>query len=492
MADVGATLSPHGEPKPEHLGLRQRSGIGSIAGSRRLIVAAALASGDLVVGLVGVVVAVKLLDRAGAFEAESAIWVPVCIQLLMLFTCGLYTGCGPSPYERFRMRVLAIAGFVAIDFTLHLPLHRPALVVMVEACQAGALLVLGHYMESAVRNALITAGVWGAPTALVGKTDHSGKLAALLNAHPEIGLRPVAFADPHNEDIVWQTKPVPIPLLSSMAELGAIRPPIEVVIFNSADELAEFTADPRTSMPASRLMLVEDVHEVQSLWVRSRMLGWAIGLEIRRERCQAYNRLIKRALDLILAVPLAVLAAPVVAVLALLVKVIDPGPWLFIQERVGRDGSPVPVFKLRTMYLDAEQRLQEQLARNPALREEWQKFFKLERDPRILPIIGSLMRRASLDELPQLWNVIRGEMSLVGPRPFPSYHLNSFDAEFRNLRATVQPGITGMWQVSSRSNGDLEKQKAEDLFYIRNWSVWLDVYILLETLPAVLCARGAK
>ena len=102
------------------------------------------------------------------------------------------------------------------------------------------------------------------------------------------------------------------------------------------------------------------------------------------------------------------------------------------------------------------------------------------------------MRHTSFDELPQLWNVIRGDMSLVGPRPFPAYHMNSFDYEFRIIRVSVQPGMTGMWQVSSRSNGDLQVQKAQDLFYIRNWSIWLDIYILLQTVIVVLNGRGAK
>jgi lipopolysaccharide/colanic/teichoic acid biosynthesis glycosyltransferase len=182
---------------------------------------------------------------------------------------------------------------------------------------------------------------------------------------------------------------------------------------------------------------------------------------------------------------------PVILTAALLVRLIDGGPVFFHQSRAGLAGRRIRVPKIRTMRRDADRRLEECLDADPALRDEWRVRHKLREDPRLIPGIGRLFRRFSIDELPQLWAVIAGNMSLVGPRPFPDYHLERFTPGFLELRQRVRPGITGLWQIAVRSDGGTEEQEAFDTYYIRNWSVWFDLYVLGRTIMAVASGRGA-
>jgi lipopolysaccharide/colanic/teichoic acid biosynthesis glycosyltransferase len=200
----------------------------------------------------------------------------------------------------------------------------------------------------------------------------------------------------------------------------------------------------------------------------------------------------KRAIDLIIAIPVAIISLPIIGLMAAAIKIIDPGPALYSQERIGRYGRTVRIFKIRSMYMNADQRLQVLLDSNPAARAEWDRYFKLRRDPRILGRVGNFIRRTSLDELPQLWNIIRGDMTLVGPRPLPAYHAESFDRDFQKLRASLTPGLTGLCQIMVRSDGDCDALRWYDRFYLENRSIWLDLYIVLQTVPAVLSGKGAR
>jgi lipopolysaccharide/colanic/teichoic acid biosynthesis glycosyltransferase len=216
-----------------------------------------------------------------------------------------------------------------------------------------------------------------------------------------------------------------------------------------------------------------------------------VGFETRQKLLSPLAQWIKRTLDLAAASGGLLVCAPLLGVCALWIRKASPGNPFYTQEREGRDGTTLRILKLRTMFPNADEMLASHLAGDAEAREEWERFCKLKHDPRILPGVGHFLRKTSLDELPQLWNVLRGEMSLVGPRPFPAYHNARFDPEFLQVRTQVRPGLTGLWQVSARSDGDLDVQQSLDGYYIRNWSLWLDIYILARTVRAVLAPRGS-
>jgi Undecaprenyl-phosphate galactose phosphotransferase WbaP len=344
--------------------------------------------------------------------------------------------------------------------------------------------------EATVRKLLIRADLWCAPTAIVGCGPTARRLATTLQNQPELGFRPVGFISDGSKD-QRAARDLPLPLLGTLQDGISSDTPIEAALIVLDGGLAEHAVR-SSALPFPYIVSVQGSETIQNLWLHARPLGTAVGVEIRRELLIPGNLLLKRILDLAVALPLAILALPVVILSGLAILLVDPGPIIYAQTRVGRNGRPVQVLKLRTMFSDAEARLQRVLQNDPAAAAEWERHLKLSNDPRVLPIIGRFIRRASFDELPQLWNIVRGDMSLVGPRPFPPYHVQRFDQAFQALRASVVPGLTGFWQISSRSDGDLDRQKAEDSFYITNWSVWLDLFILVRTIPAVVQGKGAR
>lgn len=205
----------------------------------------------------------------------------------------------------------------------------------------------------------------------------------------------------------------------------------------------------------------------------------------------AAARAAKRGLDLFGAVALALLAAPVVLTCALLIKVKDPGPAFFRQRRDGEGGRTFVLWKLRTMRVDADEALARWLALHPEAEQEWRDFRRLSGDPRVVGRLGRALRRTSVDELPQLWNVIRGDMSLVGPRPLELELVGRLSPAGLERRRAVRPGLTGLWQISGRSELDLSALEAIDDDYVRGWTLALDLSILRRTPFVVVSGRGA-
>jgi Undecaprenyl-phosphate galactose phosphotransferase WbaP len=214
-----------------------------------------------------------------------------------------------------------------------------------------------------------------------------------------------------------------------------------------------------------------------------------VGLEIRNDLTNYGFRILKRLIDVLGAISGLLLLAPLMLLLAFLIKLDSPGPVLYWQWRLGKNGKPFKMLKFRTMHFDADCTLEDALKADGLLRREWDRYQKLRNDPRVTRV-GRLLRRFSIDELPQLWNVLKGEMSLVGPRPFFTNQLEDYGNKFQYY-VLVRPGLTGMWQISGRNKTSFAERADWDQYYVSNWSLWLEIYILARTLWVVFRSDGA-
>jgi len=203
-----------------------------------------------------------------------------------------------------------------------------------------------------------------------------------------------------------------------------------------------------------------------------------------------HRRLLQNILNYIFVLLLLPILLPLIAIIAIAIKIESPGSAFFIHNRVGKNGKTIPVMKFRSMYIDAKERLEELIKKDAKIKEEWEKNFKLKDDPRVTKV-GNFLRKTSLDELPQILNVLAGHMNFVGPRPVIQDEIEQYYKEDAEYYYMVKPGITGLWQVSGRSDTDYEYRIKTDKWYVVNWSIWLDIVILLKTVKVVLTRDGA-
>ena len=213
-------------------------------------------------------------------------------------------------------------------------------------------------------------------------------------------------------------------------------------------------------------------------------------LEMVNQRRMRGLRLEKWLLDKVLSFVAFVLLSPFFVIVPLLIKLTSRGPVFYRQTRLGKNGRPIRVWKFRSMYTDADARLQRILDSDPVRKAEWEANYKLTDDPRVTPL-GRFLRKTSIDEFPQLFNVFAGDMALVGPRPIVEGEVAYYGADY-DIFASVKPGITGLWQASGRSDTDYPRRVALDVQYVLNWSPWMDIWILFRTVYAVLFMRGAR
>jgi exopolysaccharide biosynthesis polyprenyl glycosylphosphotransferase len=315
---------------------------------------------------------------------------------------------------------------------------------------------------------------------IVGGNDEATQLANMLADDPTLGYRVVGFVDDHEDDTGRRLGPVD-ETLGIVRRTGATG----VILAASAMSVAVSNRLVRDLVhDGIHVELSSTLRDVAAERLTIRPLGRYPMVYVEPRRPVGWRSATKRAFDIVLATIGLLFVAPIALAIAVAIR-LGGGPVLFRQERVGRNGQPFKVLKFRTMVVDAEELIIDLRDRNEADGP----LFKLRNDPRVTRV-GRILRKASLDELPQLLNVLRGEMSLVGPRPALPSELVGWDTDL-HARLRVKPGITGMWQVSGRSDTDFESYSRLDLYYVDNWSLLTDLAILAKTVPTVLFGSGA-
>ena len=427
---------------------------------------------------------------AGSVIVEPSIWIGLLFPTwwICAFLEDLLPGWGYGPAEELRRitRLLCIVygGLAITPFVF-------------DQGQAVSHLMLGLAFVVSLwsvpstrmwmRRLLDALGWWGIPVAVYGAGKLARQTVRLLREERGLGYDPIVVYDDDPES--WGKTVDEIQVLGS-AELVMPHAPVAILVMPDAgpERIRRILEGPLDHYRST--LIIPASFEVPLAWAYPRELGGMLGLEVKRNLSSPHSQMLKRAFDLLLVGTTAPLWGPLCALVAVFIWWEDGASPLFFQERVGKDGETIQVVKFRTMVPNAESVLQQKLQEDEDLRREWENSHKLRSDPRITRI-GTVLRRLSLDELPQLWNVLRGEMSLVGPRPLPAYHHKRLTERARDLRERVRPGITGLWQIAGRSDAGTDGLDTYDPYYVRQWSLWLDAVILVRTVRAVVRGKGA-
>jgi Undecaprenyl-phosphate galactose phosphotransferase WbaP len=416
------------------------------------------------------------------------------ISLLITYTLtGLYPGFGLTAVEEMRKIFNALTlGYGLLGVAIYFQKVGPNFSRSVFIISWMFACILNILTRFAIRNRASLFSWWGIPLVVVGPMSEARDVITRLLNCRRMGLRPVLVLDkqasPETKDLLG------VPVVQNpevMQEAIAIRQ-IQYAVFiesNSAsqEEIRNQLSWLSKLFPTILVVLADS--PLGSLWVKTIDLEGRLTLQAQYHLLNKSAIFSKRAFDLVLGALVALITLPVMSVIAIVIKLESRGPVFYAHDRIGLNGKMFRYWKFRTMVADADSRLDELLQNDIHTYEQYQKFHKIHNDPRITRL-GKLLRKYSLDELPQIWNVLKGEMSLVGPRAYlPSEYAEM--GNYANIILQIRPGVTGWWQVMGRHTTTFQHRLQLDEYYLSNWSLWLDVYVVIKTLWVVLTGGGA-
>jgi Undecaprenyl-phosphate galactose phosphotransferase WbaP len=430
-----------------------------------------------------------LLDFRVGIDVSSFL-IPIATGFLLLnFELGLYPGVRLSPVEELRRLVVSVTcmftvwtigvavlrGGLSMQW-LFLALVYLACLLTLPIARGWAKQILGKWTR------------WGIPVLICGNDPATVRLYHWLTDNRHLGLRPVGVIADRDALEVGPEDSWYAGTWEQTHEIAVERGIYWAVVIPPEmkhEAISQLIAD-YLSMP--HVHVLSEITGMPDHW-NPQQLDGLTGIHLQQNLMLPLPRVTKRCMDLVAATLGSIVLLPLLFYLAVAVKMSSRGPIVYYHERLGRNNRLFKAWKFRTMFQNSDLVLENYLEDHPELQEEWKRDHKLKFDPRVTRI-GRFLRKTSLDELPQLWNVIRGDMSLVGPRPIVTAEIDKY-GHYYGLYTMVKPGITGLWQVSGRNNTTYDERVQYDAYYVRNWSPWLDMYLLLRTIRIVLFAKGA-
>lgn len=467
---------------------------------RREFMSVWMMAGDLIAFAAAGLLAIQLRLWIGeAFSSQQIyfdLWPLLFIFPMVYAVGGLYPGVGITPVEEMgRLTRSTSAVMIAITAVLFFIQQGVSYSRLLFVFFWAAALILVPVIRFVSRRFGLRFKVWGESVALIGFGPQGKKVLAYLRSNQLSGLIPVVIVDGDAaQNCDWSDDPrLPRIHMEELIQdhLLLKRMGIQnvVIVPNETPAALQQLLVNEEKFSLRRLILISNLGWAGGSAVRPLDLQGVLGLEMERNLLKPVDRLVKRGIELMIVLGGSIVAVPVILLCTLLVRLDSPGPIFYRQKRLGRHGRDIYVVKFRTMIPNADAVLEECLNCDEERRAEWDATHKLINDPRVTRI-GVFLRKTSLDELPQLWNVLKGEMSLVGPRPIVQGEMKHYQESF-GLYSQVFPGITGLWQVSGRSDTSYANRVELDEYYIRHWSIWLDIYILIRTIWVVIKHTGA-
>ena len=333
---------------------------------------------------------------------------------------------------------------------------------------------------------------WGVPVVIyIESMENTLVIDRLLN-HPDFGYKPalILCKSCKDENMEYHGIPVMTPNNEITEEIKKLEIKTAIIIETSSN-LTESDEKLYTQIMNMYRYTIYIPHNkyISSLSATVRDFNGIIGFSTVHELTKITEIILKRFIDFLLLTIAAIPTLLVTLIVAIAIKVSSPGSVFYSHKRVGKNGKEIKVWKFRSMVINSQEILEKILAEDEERRIEWEKDRKFKDDPRITKV-GKILRNTSLDELPQLWNILKGDMSFIGPRPVTEDELEKY-GKYLDFILSVKPGLSGMWQISGRSDTGYEERILLDMYYIQNWSIWLDLWIIIKTIWVVLRRKGA-